>query len=251
MQYDTALSSLTSVISSAGQPPCLSSPTEPPATLADLLVAVEGWPDLSPRQALTEIGFFLVRNHGVPQSLTDETFAAAQRFYALPLERRLALRINEHNIGYLPLRGSTIRHSDISKKNRPDLAEGFFVKREKPVDHPDVIANRKFRGANRWPEGLPGFRETVLAYSDALERLALGMLPIYARALKLPTDFFADSFRDPFISTPHYVVNASGEERYSLPFFFDCSLDYPMECLPSCISAENRRNTSRSPCSIT
>jgi isopenicillin N synthase-like dioxygenase len=44
---------------------------------------------------------------------------------------------------------------------------------------------------------------------------------------------------DRFRATPHRVVNSSGGERYALPFFFDCNIDYLMECLPTCSGPGN------------
>ena len=44
---------------------------------------------------------------------------------------------------------------------------------------------------------------------------------------------------DRFLSTPHKVVNQTGEERFSAPIFFDPNTDHLIECLPSCTSAEN------------
>lgn len=39
---------------------------------------------------------------------------------------------------------------------------------------------------------------------------------------------------DRFLSTRHFADNESNNARYSIPFFFNATADYPMECLPSC-----------------
>ena len=51
-------------------------------------------------------------------------------------------------------------------------------------------------------------------------------------------DILARWSNDVFVSTPHRVINRSGKERYSQPFFFDPSMDSLIEALPSCVTAD-------------
>jgi isopenicillin N synthase-like dioxygenase len=151
------------------------------------------------RHAFTEVGFYFVRNHGISQDLLDTTFAEAERFHAQPLEAKLALKINEHNVGYMAMRGATTRMNVVGEVALPNANEAVFFKRDLPADHPDVLANVRFRGQNQWP-ALPGFRENVLAACNAFEGLGLSLLPLYARALDLPADYFAPFFTDPMFT---------------------------------------------------
>src|ERR1700741_3493933 len=58
------------------------------------------------RSACERIGLFYLGGHGVPQGLGTAAFAASREFHALPLPDKLALKINETNIGYLPVNQS-------------------------------------------------------------------------------------------------------------------------------------------------
>jgi isopenicillin N synthase-like dioxygenase len=149
------------------------------------------------RFALTEIGFYFIRNHGVPAPLIDEVFRQAARFHAQPLDKKLAVKLDKHNVGYLPMRGDTLRTSTVANVTKPNLNEAFFAARDLPNDHPDVLADRRFRSANRWPTGLPGFREAVVDYCDAMERLVRRLVRLYARALGLPAEYFDRPFAEP------------------------------------------------------
>ena len=48
-------------------------------------------------------------------------------------------------------------------------------------------------------------------------------------------DILARWSNDVFVSTPHRVINRSGRERYSQPFFFDPSMEAQIEALPACV----------------
>src|SRR5882724_6489896 len=71
------------------------------------------------RFALTEIGFYFIVNHGVPRELIAATFEQVRRFHAQPLDRKLALKLNHHNTGYLPMRGNTLRTSTVQSGTKP------------------------------------------------------------------------------------------------------------------------------------
>jgi len=266
------------------------------------------------REACERIGFHFVVNHGVPQTLIDRAFAENARFHALPLERKMALRIDQSTVGYLPMEGGLSRSAGQTGFTKPNLNESFFVRNELAPDDPDLLAGKPLRVPNRWPDGLPGFREGVVAYFDAMVALAHQLLPVYATALGCAPDYFEQAFRrdrstlrmahyppstvrddqfgsaphtdggfvtmlaqarvpglevysrtgkwiaapaidgallvnsgdllaywtnDRFLSTPHRVINKSGTDRYSIPFFFNPNLEARVDCIPTCVDAEH------------
>jgi isopenicillin N synthase-like dioxygenase len=148
------------------------------------------------RAALEGVGFFIVVNHGVDRGLIARTFAEARRFHAQPAEAKLALRMNEHNNGYMALGRYAVWTSDVNANDKPDLNEAFFVKRERDADDPLVRAGRRFAGPNRWPDTLPGFRDAVLAYTEAVDALGRRMVRVCAVALGLPVDYFDEPFAE-------------------------------------------------------
>jgi len=176
------------------------------------------------RKASTEIGFYLIKNHGVGQWIIDRMHEEAIRFHALPIEEKMAIKINADNIGYLPMKGNIGRHSKIRDNKRPNLNESFIIKRDRGPDNLDVLANKPFRGLNKWPDSVPGFRETLVAYIGMIELLGKRMLPIYSVALGMPRHFFNDhdAFRnEPQLScrVAHYPPQPGfdGEEFGSAP----------------------------------
>jgi len=168
--------------------------------------------------ALEEVGFFIIVDHGVPQTLIEETFAQARRFHDLPLDVKMALRMNEHNNGYMAMNRYAVWTSEVNTNTRPDLNEAFFVKRERGPDDPLVRAGRRFAGPNRWPSDLPGFRETVLAYTEAVDALARRMMPVCAVALDLAPDYFDAAFAESQFSfrLSHYPPVPAEDNQFGI-----------------------------------
>jgi isopenicillin N synthase-like dioxygenase len=88
---------------------------------------------------------------------------------------------------------------------KPNLNAAYFV-------HRDVQPGR-----NHWPD-LPGFRDNVLAYFAAMERLADRLLPLYALSLDLPADWFAPHFRPASctLRMSHYPLVPHEQEQWGL-----------------------------------
>lgn len=143
-------------------------------------------------RACRDVGFFYIRNHGVPEALISDMFAASRAFFAAPKAAKdeLAISRSRHNRGYVGIATESLNlvHAD--------LKEAFNIGLDlSPVD-PEVVAGKPFRGVNLWPD-TPGFRDTALAYFNALWRLGLDLHLAIATDLGLPASYFADKFDRP------------------------------------------------------
>ena len=170
------------------------------------------------RRALEDVGFFVIVNHDVPRDLVARTFDEARRFHALDAATKMSLRMNEHNNGYMAMARYTVQTAEVNQGAAPDLNEAFFTKRERPPEHPLRRSGRRFVGPNVWPEDLPGFRESVLAYTDAMDRFARRMLPAVAASLDLPPGWFDAAFEESQFSfrLSHYPPVTAGENQFGI-----------------------------------
>jgi len=177
--------------------------------------------------ASEELGFYFVANHGIPQALIDRVFGEAERFHSLPLEQKLQVKVKgKRVVGYLPLGGQTqrLKHSG---HTHPDRSASFYVKAEYGPDHPYRRAGHDWVFDNLWPADLPGFRETCLAYYEAMTALFLKLLPVQAVALGLPRDFFTahDAFSPP-VNTLRLLSYPPREEANEGQFGISPHTDY-------------------------
>lgn len=132
-------------------------------------------------QVYSQVGFAYLINHGIPQKLIDDLFAASHRFHALPHAEKMKLEVNRFHRGFIPINTSTIRTSSVAKVTKPNQSESFMMIHELAPDDPAVLAGEPLAGPNQWPADLPGFQATVMAYNDRL--VALGRRLVQAIAL--------------------------------------------------------------------
>ncbi len=263
------------------------------------------------RAACLDKGFLYITDHGIPEQLRQAVFAEARRFFALPPERKAEVHYanSPSKRGWEPLRGQVLQAGA-----PPDLKEGFYLGNEAPAVDAHLVQGLFTHAPNQWPSNLPGFRETLEAYTAEMEALCALTMRALALSLHLPEDHF-DVFcrgaisnlkllhyppqpanplpdekgcgahtdygaityllqddvgglqvwdeatgwfdappvpgayvlnlgdliarwtNDRFRSTLHRVINRSGQERFSIPFFFTGRPDHEVVCLENCLAA--------------
>jgi isopenicillin N synthase-like dioxygenase len=195
------------------------------------------------RAACGDLGFMYVIGHGVDEALRTAVFKQAAEFFAWPEDEKLALKmeLSPCNRGYEALGGQTLEDGA-----PPDLKEGFYVGEELSLDHPRVRACQFNLGPNQWPDNMPKFREVMNTYYTVMlelgESQVMGNDGEWIHAPPLPGsyvvnlgDMIARWTNDRYRSTLHRVINLSGQERYSVPFFFSGNPAHEVSALPGCL----------------
>lgn len=146
------------------------------------------------------VGFFYVKNHGVPEELVAAMFNETRRFHSLPDEIKSQTPhtfVDSFQTGYAGVYGAARKTNvNIIADAKPNLLSKFLVTRELPASDPD------YRPINVWPDDLPGFRDVVSSYQAAIEKLGRQFLPLWAASLDMPLNFF-----DPFFKAPHLTLS--------------------------------------------
>ncbi len=148
-------------------------------------------------QACRHIGFFYVVNHGVARELIGRTLAQAKRFFDQPAEvkERISITRSACHRGYFSLGGENL--DPAKQAEAGDFKEGLKIGRDLAPTHPLVLAGTPLHGPNQWPEGLPGWRETMEECYASLSCLGHRLMQAFALALGLPEDFFEDKLTGP------------------------------------------------------
>ncbi len=144
--------------------------------------------------ACRDTGFFLVKGHGISETLIRDVFAKGDAFFARPQAEKAALDIrnNPHNRGWACQGSEALDETS----GQMDRKEAFNVGFDLPADDPRVLKDEPFRGVNIWPE-IDGFRDTMLRYYDAVLTLGIGLHRAFEMDLNLPEGYFAPHFSEP------------------------------------------------------
>jgi isopenicillin N synthase-like dioxygenase len=166
------------------------------------------------KQALQDIGFFSIINHGVPWELVEEIYEATQTLHSLPQEQKDNITMDRTHGGYLGMGAGTSYASEIAGEVRkPNQNEAFF------------IHEGGYREANQYPE-IQGFKELTATYIQAMQALADSLLPLLALSLDLEPDFFAKDFDEPSVTLrmSHYPVMEYSDNEWGLAPHTDSSI---------------------------
>lgn len=156
-------------------------------------------------KACEEVGFFVIRGHGVDAAIIDNAWKATRDFFDLSVEEKMTYVKPQHEypFGYTKMGGellsagkaaqnkttststSTDSDSDNAISNLPDLKEMFSLG---PQDPAAGFPPRIF------PTSPTSFEPAWTAYYDTMAILAADLLRGFALALELSDENFFDSF---------------------------------------------------------
>ena len=143
------------------------------------------------RHAAETIGFFYVRNHGVPQELIARTDAVARQFFRLPLPEKQKIRVAPWHRGYIK-----VGEAKMAGSAKVDLKESFIFGAE-VGPQPAAGAEHKMRGPNQWPDALPDMRATLNEYFTTANECGRVLFRGFAASFGLDLDHFTQHFDRP------------------------------------------------------
>lgn len=160
------------------------------------------------RDAVHSEGFFYLVGHGVDPALIERLFEVSRRFFALPMEKKLAVEMmrSPHFRGYN-------RAGREQTRGEPDWREQFDINTESEpfALRPDSPPWRRLQGPNQWPKALPELRAVLLAYQAEATRVGIAILKAIAAALEQPEDVFAQIY-EPAPSQLTKIIRYPGRE---------------------------------------
>lgn len=133
--------------------------------------------------AFNNIGFVAIKNHGLSQELSGKLYAAIQKFFSLPDDKKQQYEI----AGLAGQRGYIGKGKEHAKGRKTgDLKEFYHIGQE--VTDGDPI--KKLYPDNVWPEEVPELKEYGTQVFKTLEAAGLQVLRAIALYLNLEEGYF-------------------------------------------------------------
>ncbi|CAL5326219.1 unnamed protein product [Camellia sinensis] len=151
-------------------------------------------------QACREAGFFYVKGHGIPDSIIKEVRNVARKFFSLPYEEKLKIKISP-TTGY---RGYQRMGENITK-GIPDMHEAIDCYREvKPGMYGTL--SKPLEGPNQWPINPPNLKQLMEEYISLCTDLSRKIM----RGIALALGASADEFEGERAGDPFWVFRIIG-----------------------------------------
>ncbi|MEW5810188.1 MAG: 2-oxoglutarate and iron-dependent oxygenase domain-containing protein [Actinomycetota bacterium] len=150
-------------------------------------------------EGLQRAGFILVTGHGVDATLASDVRSAAREFFALPapVKGRYSVPVGGH--GWIGPGAEANGYAE-GTETPPDLKESFSLGAETATGDPDI--DRIWFAPNVWPAEVPALHRLVDEYTAQMRRVADDLLALFAHALRLPGNPFAE-----LASMPTWTMN--------------------------------------------
>ncbi|MCE4264516.1 2OG-Fe(II) oxygenase [Rhodococcus sp. ACPA4] len=145
-------------------------------------------------RAACDVGFMQIVGHGIPDSTLQRLIDAMDDFFALPESRKIACTSADRSVN----RGYTARETErlsysLGVCSPDDLFEAFNIGTQ-VSDFPAVQLPSEHYPDNIWPDDATGrIRRGMSEWFAAAGDLAVTMTRVFAVALGLDEDYFADS----------------------------------------------------------
>lgn len=159
-------------------------------------------------------GFLSITGHGVDPDLCAEMLDVTAQYFDLPAAEKMAQFVEDRaaNRGYAPEGSEALAYS-LGEADLPtDLFEAFNCGLELTVEQladPYFAVKRDtLFAANVWPSAPASFRDTWLAYMEAVDGVANEVMAAAAVALGMPADHFV-----PHLDKGPTVIRANNYQR--------------------------------------
>ena len=128
--------------------------------------------------ACHDIGFFYLTGHGLEEA-QGEAFAALERFFALPYEEKVKVRVTKDHRGFTPAAREEYKedvYRSLPREKRSEK-ESFFVGRLDIKADGEEAKNVPLQGPNVWPSeevlARAAFRDPIERYFTSVRELGM------------------------------------------------------------------------------